>query len=206
MSFYADYIFPVVLDVATKPLKPQRQQTIALAKGRILEIGIGTGANLPFYGSQAKEIIGIEPELAMLKKAELMVKKAPSQAVVKLAVGDAHHLEFADNSFDTVIMCLVLCTIPNPILALQEAYRVLKPNGQLLFLEHVRAPKPWLARCQDAINPAWKHLACGCQLNRDTEATIKQAGFKFEKIERFQHPKLVSVGGCIIQGVAIKQG
>ncbi|HNJ87526.1 MAG TPA: SAM-dependent methyltransferase, partial [Agitococcus sp.] len=69
MSFYADYIFPVVLDVATKPLKPQRQQTIALAKGRVLEIGIGTGANLPFYGSNASEIIGIEPELPMLKKA-----------------------------------------------------------------------------------------------------------------------------------------
>lgn len=204
MSLYADYVFPVVLDIATKPLKPQRQQTIALAKGRILEIGIGTGANLPFYSSEASEIIGIEPELPMLKKAELMVKKAPQQAVVKLAVGDAHHLEFADNSFDTVIMCLVLCTIPNPLLALQEAYRVLKPNGQLLFLEHVRAPTPWLARCQDAINPAWKHLACGCQLNRDTESTIKQAGFSFQQIERFQHPKLASVGGCIIQGVAVK--
>lgn len=204
MSFYADYIFPVVLDVATRPLTPQRKAVIAMAKGRVLEIGIGTGANFPFYSAQANEIVGIEPELAMLKKAELMVKKAPASSVVKLAVGDAHHLDFADNSFDTVIMCLVLCTIPDPLQALKEAYRVLKPNGQLLFLEHVRAPTAWLARCQNAINPAWKHLACGCQLNRDTETTIKQAGFRFEDIDRFQHPKLVSVGGCIIQGVATK--
>lgn len=204
MSLYADYIFPVVLDIATKPLKPQRQQTIALATGRVLEIGIGTGANLPFYSQKVSEIIGIEPELAMLKKAELMVKQAPSNALVKLAVGDAHHLEFADNSFDTVIMCLVLCTIPNPLQALKEAYRVLKPDGQLLFLEHVRAPSSWVARCQDAINPVWKHLACGCQLNRDTEATMVQAGFSFKNIERFQHPKLISVGGSIIQGVALK--
>lgn len=204
MSFYADYIFPVVLDIATRPLTPQRKAVIAMAKGRVLEIGIGTGANLPFYSAQASEIVGIEPELAMLKKAELMVKKAPASATVKLAVGNAHHLEFADNSFDTVIMCLVLCTIPDPVQALKEAYRVLKPTGQLLFLEHVRAPTVWLARCQNAINPAWKHLACGCQLNRDTETSIQQAGFNFESIERFQHPKLVSVGGCIIQGLAVK--
>ena len=161
MSLYADYIFPVVLDIATKPLKPQRQQTIALATGRVLEIGIGTGANLPFYSQKVSEIIGIEPELAMLKKAELMVKQAPSNALVKLAVGDAHHLEFADNSFDTVIMCLVLCTIPDPLQSLKEAHRVLKADGQLLFLEHVRAPSSWVARCQDVVNPAWKHLACG---------------------------------------------
>jgi ubiquinone/menaquinone biosynthesis C-methylase UbiE len=199
-----DYIFPVVLDIATKPLKPQRQQTIALATGRVLEIGIGTGANLPFYSQKVSEIIGIEPELAMLKKAELMVKQAPSNALVKLAVGDAHHLEFADNSFDTVIMCLVLCTIPDPLQALKEAHRVLKADGQLLFLEHVRAPSSWVARCQDVVNPAWKHLACGCQLNRDTETTITQAGFVFQDIQRFQHPKLISVGGSIIQGVAVK--
>jgi len=204
MSLYADYVFPVVLDIATKPLKPQRQQTISLATGRVLEIGIGTGANLPFYSQKVSEIIGIEPELAMLKKAELMVKQAPSNALVKLAVGDAHHLEFADNSFDTVIMCLVLCTIPDPLQALKEAHRVLKADGQLLFLEHVRAPSSWVARCQDVVNPAWKHLACGCQLNRDTETTIKQAGFVFQDIQRFQHPKLISVGGSIIQGVAVK--
>ncbi len=204
MSLYADYIFPVVLDIATKPLKPQRQQTISLATGRVLEIGIGTGANLPFYSQKVSEIIGIEPELAMLKKAELMLKQASSNALVKLAVGDAHHLEFADNSFDTVIMCLVLCTIPDPLQALKEAHRVLKADGQLLFLEHVRAPSSWVARCQDVVNPAWKHLACGCQLNRDTETTITQAGFVFEDIQRFQHPKLISVGGSIIQGVAVK--
>lgn len=204
MSFYADYIFPVVLDVATKPLKPQRKQIIAQAQGRILEIGIGTGANLPFYSTQAQEIVGIEPELAMLQKAALMVKKSPPNTRVKLAVGDAHQLEFEDNSFDTVIMCLVLCTIPDPLQALKEAYRVLKPSGQLLFLEHVRAPRRWVATCQNAINPLWKHMACGCQLNRDTEATISQAGFSFKHIERFQHAKLMSVGGSIIQGVAVK--
>ncbi len=205
MSLYADYIFPVVLDVATKPLKPQRQQILAQAQGRVLEIGIGTGANLPFYSDKAREIVGIEPELAMLKKAQTMAKKAPPHTQVKLAIGDAHHLEFAENSFDTVIMCLVLCTIPNPLQALKEAYRVLKPSGELLFLEHVRSDLPWLSSCQNMLNPLWNHVACGCHLNRDTETTILEAGFVFKEIDRFQHPKLVSVGGSIIQGVAVKK-
>ena len=97
-----------------------------------------------------------------------------------------------------------LCTIPDPLQSLKEAHRVLKADGQLLFLEHVRAPSSWVARCQDVVNPAWKHLACGCQLNRDTETTITQVGFVFQDIQRFQHPKLISVGGSIIQGVAVK--
>lgn len=204
MSFYADHVFPIVLDVATKPLWPQRKQIIAQASGRVLEIGIGTGANLPYYSAQAQEIVGIEPEAAMLARAQAMVRQAPTGVTVKLAVGDAHKLDFADHSFDTVIMCLVLCTIPDPQRALQEAYRVLKPDGRLLFLEHVRAPKAWVAHCQDWVDPVWKHLGCGCHLNRDTESAIRQAGFAIQAIDRFQHPKMMVLGASIIQGTAVK--
>ncbi len=204
MSFYADHVFPVVLDIATRPLMPQRKALIAAAKGRILEIGIGTGANLPFYSDLASEIVGIEPDRAMLAKAQQMAAKSHTAAVVKLAIDDAQNLQFPNDSFDTVIMCLVLCTIPDPVKAVQEAYRVLKPDGQLLFLEHVRAPSTMVARLQNWATPAWKHLGCGCHLNRDTESTIHSAGFRFLHIERYQHPKMMTLGASMIQGVAVK--
>jgi ubiquinone/menaquinone biosynthesis C-methylase UbiE len=102
-------------------------------------------------------------------------------------------------------MCLVLCTIPDPLKALQEAYRVLKPNGQLIFLEHVRAPNTHIARLQNWATPAWKHLGCGCHLNRDTEQTLIAAGFQFLQITRYQHPKMMKLGASMIQGVAVKR-
>ena len=205
MSFYADHVFPVVLDIATRPLMPQRKEIIASAKGRVLEIGIGTGSNLPFYSEQATEIVGIEPDPAMLSKAQQAAAKIRIAATVKLAIDDAQNLQFPDDSFDTVIMCLVLCTIPDPLKALQEAYRVLKPNGQLIFLEHVRAPNTHIARLQNWATPAWKHLGCGCHLNRDTEQTLIAAGFNFLQITRYQHPKMMKLGASMIQGVAVKR-
>jgi ubiquinone/menaquinone biosynthesis C-methylase UbiE len=141
----------------------------------------------------------------MLSKAQQAAAKIRIAATVKLAIDDAQNLQFPDDSFDTVIMCLVLCTIPDPLKALQEAYRVLKPNGQLIFLEHVRAPNNNIARLQNWATPAWKHLGCGCHLNRDTEQTLIAAGFKFLQITRYQHPKMMKLGASMIQGVAVKR-
>lgn len=204
MSFYADQIFPYVLDWATKPLAPQRQHIIGLAQGKVLEVGVGTGANLPFYSAAVQEVIGIEPEAAMLEKAKAFLAKHPVQVKVDLQIGDAHNLAFADQSFDTVIMCLVLCTIPDAERAMREAWRVLKPGGKVIFLEHVRAFTPGLAKVQDWVTPMWKHLGCGCHLNRNTEQAISQAGFRFEQIERYMHPKMPPLGGAIIEGIAVK--
>ncbi|HEX5360319.1 MAG TPA: class I SAM-dependent methyltransferase [Fluviicoccus sp.] len=204
MSFYADHIFPHVLDIATRPFWPQRKEVIGAAHGRVLEIGIGTGANLPYYGTQVTEIVGIEPDAAMLDRARRQAALLGLKTPLTLAVGDAQALDFADESFDTVLMCLVLCTIPDPLKALQEARRVLKPDGQVIFLEHVRSADAVIARWQDRLTPAWKVLGCGCHLNRDTAATFKEAGLRFLRIRRYEHPKMMRLGSAIIQGTAVK--
>ncbi|RZU47095.1 methyltransferase family protein [Fluviicoccus keumensis] len=204
MSLYGDYIFPHVLDFATRPFWPQRKEVIAEAWGRVLEIGIGAGANLPHYSRDVTEIVGIEPDAAMLDRARKTAAGLSLAAPLTLAVGDAQALDFPDESFDTVLMCLVLCTIPDPLKALQEARRVLKPGGQVIFLEHVRSPDAAVARWQDRLTPAWKVLGCGCHLNRDTAATFKEAGFRFHRIRRYEHPKMMRLGSAIIQGIALK--
>ncbi|HEX5276607.1 MAG TPA: class I SAM-dependent methyltransferase [Fluviicoccus sp.] len=204
MSFYADHIFPHVLDIATRPFWPQRKEVIGEAYGRVLEIGIGTGANLPHYGSGVTEIVGIEPDAAMLDRARRQAATLGLKARLTLAVGDAQALDFPDESFDTVLMCLVLCTIPDPLKALQEARRVLKPDGRVIFLEHVRSPDAGVARWQDRLTPAWKVLGCGCHLNRDTAATFREAGFRFQRIRRYEHLKMMRLGSAIIQGTAVK--
>lgn len=204
MSFYADHIFPHVLDLATRPFWPQRKEVIAGCRGRVLEVGIGTGANLPHYGPDVTEVVGIEPDAAMLDRARQASRKLPLSFPLTLAVGDAQALDFPDESFDTVLMCLVLCTIPDPLRALREARRVLKPGGQLLFLEHVRSPDQGVAKWQDRLTPAWKHLACGCHLNRDTAATFREAGFRFQSLRRYDHPKMIRFGAAMIQGIATR--
>lgn len=204
MSFYADHIFPHVLDIATRPFWPQRKEVIAEAYGRVLEIGIGTGANLAYYPAQVTEIVGIEPDAGMLERAGSTAANLKLPAPLILATGDAQALDYPDERFDTVLMCLVLCTIPDPLKALQEARRVLKPGGQVIFLEHVRSPDAGVAKWQDRLTPAWKVLGCGCHLNRDTAATFKQAGFHFQRIRRYEHPKMLRLGSAIIQGIAIK--
>ena len=204
MSFYADRIFPYVLDWATKPLAQQRQKMIGLARGKVLEIGVGTGANLPFYSAEVKEVIAIEPGQPMLDKAHAFLANSDVKIKVNLQLGDAHKLNFANESFDTVVVCLVLCTIPDAERALKEVRRVVKTGGKVIFLEHVRADSAQLAKLQDWVTPAWKHLACGCHLNRDTEALFERCGFQFEQIARYRHPDMPALAGAIIEGVAIK--
>lgn len=204
MSFYSDHIFPHLLDVATRPFWPQRKELIAEAEGRVLEIGIGTGANLPYYSGRVTEIVGIEPDAAMLDRARQAALALRLPAPLTLEVGDAQHLDFPDGSFDTVLMCLVLCTIPDPLQALREAGRVLKPGGQVLFLEHVRSPEAGIARWQDRLTPLWKVMACGCCLNRDTAATFREAGFRFQRLRRFEHPDMIRLGSALIQGAAVR--
>lgn len=163
-------------DLALRPFARRidtlREELLSRSRGRVLELGVGTGLNLRFY-PPGVEVTGIEPDAAMLRRA----KPRAAARAVQLLEGDAQALPFADASFDTVVGTLVLCTVPDPALAMREARRVLKPQGRLLLLEHVRRNTPLAGRVLDALTPLWKHVAGGCHLNRDPSQHFAEAGF-----------------------------
>jgi ubiquinone/menaquinone biosynthesis C-methylase UbiE len=168
-------------------LSERRGKLVAQAHGKVLEIGGGTGANLSFYGPQVEELVITEPEDLMARRLE---KKLPGYSrPVKVVRAPAEQLPFEDGSFDVVVTTLVLCTVDDQARALDEAHRVLKPGGKLLFLEHVRADDAKLARWQDRLNGFQKKFACGCNCNRDTLSAIQAHGFSIAEVEHDRLPK-----------------
>lgn len=204
MSLYEDKLFPVLLDWATRPVKQDREQLLALAHGKVLELGVGTGTNFPFYNDAASEIHGIEPAEALLELARQAATQCSAPERFRLQQGDAQQLPYPDHSFDTVVACLVFCTIPDPQKAADEAFRVLKPGGTLLALEHVLSERRWVQKLQKGMNPAWKHLACGCQLTRDTSQIFRNAGFRLHKASHFRHPKLPPFASELLNGALLR--
>jgi ubiquinone/menaquinone biosynthesis C-methylase UbiE len=143
------------------------------ARGRTLELGCGTGRNLPLLGAAAT-VVGVDPARESLHRAR---RRAPGVALV---VARAEALPFRAGAFDTVVSSLVFCSVDDPAAALAEVRRVLRPGGRLRMIEHVRATTPWRARVQDRIQPCWTRLTGGCRPNRDTEHTLGAAGFVIE--------------------------
>ena len=177
----------------------RRAELLADAHGVVLEIGGGTGANLPYYQDIERLVIA-EPDPFMREK--LRPKLAQARAPVEVSEADAQRLPFADGSFDTVVSTLVFCTIPDPQAALTEIRRVLRPTeGRLLFLEHVRGEGK-VARWQDRLQPLWSWLLAGCHPNRATMANVEAAGFRVEKLERFEPPVPLSAFAPYVQGAA----
>jgi ubiquinone/menaquinone biosynthesis C-methylase UbiE len=162
MGFYRRYVVPPLLDwsMRMKALLPYRQRVIAAAEGRVLEIGFGSGLNLPLYGTRVSSVTGIEPSAELLAIARRRGKTAG--VAIDLIEGTAETLPLEDRSVDTVVTTWTLCTIPDAERALIEARRVLKPGGRLLFVEHGRAPEPGVARWQDRLDPLWWRIAGGC--------------------------------------------
>ncbi|MCB1679648.1 MAG: class I SAM-dependent methyltransferase [Halioglobus sp.] len=211
MGIHEAYILPAIMDVALAGLRDEREQLVGRAAGRVLEVGVGNGANLPFYPDAAREVVALEPCATVLARAQKRLgKQARQQPGIDLARyafvrGGAEQMDFEDDSFDTAVACLVFCTIPAAQRAASEVFRVLKPGGKLLFLEHVRCPPGTMQRVQNAINPAWKVFACGCHLNRDTEALFSDAGFAYNRIERYRNPKMSPpFAAYMIKGEALK--
>jgi ubiquinone/menaquinone biosynthesis C-methylase UbiE len=169
--------------------RSQRIRTARSASGRVLEVGVGTGLNLAYYEA-ADDVVGIEPDPHMLRRARARADEAPCP--VRLLEASAESLPFGDDEFDTVVFALSLCTIPDPRAALAESRRVLVTEGRLVFLEHVRAERHWAAAVQDRIAPAWRRVAGGCNLNRDTVSAISEQ-FEIERLWR---------KGVIVQGEA----
>ena len=182
MGFYAEWILPPLVDLSmrNKQLRPYRERTAGAAEGRVLDIGIGSGINLPFYARNTREIFGLDPSLPLLTRAR---SKAPrTQTPVHLLEGSAERIPLADHSMDTIVMTWTGCSIPEICAALEEMRRVLRPGGCLLFVEHGRAPEPRVARWQDRLNPFWQRLSGGCRLNRKIDDLLSDAGFRIDRL------------------------
>ena len=184
MGFYEKYILPRFINCAcgTKPIMKQREKVVPLATGTVLEIGIGTGLNLPFYdASRVERLIGLDPSE---KSWELASERAAHLAFDVEFIGlSGEHIPLDDASVDTVLVTYALCTIPDPIAALHSMGRVLRPGGSLIFCEHGMAPDAGVRKWQDRINPFWRRIAGGCNLNRDIPQILDAGGFKLDAME-----------------------
>ncbi|MBI4234149.1 MAG: class I SAM-dependent methyltransferase [Chloroflexi bacterium] len=178
-------MFAPTYDLAMTPtdllgLRRLRRRLLSkVPPGRVLEVGAGTGLNLPWYPAGVAAVI-TEPDHAMLRRARRRARRRE----LSLVAADAQALPFRDDAFDTVLATLVFCTVPDAARGLAELRRVLKPDGKLLLLEHVRMPQRPLAKLQGLLNPLWNRMAGGCNLDRDTLSTVTQAGFAVQSVRR----------------------
>jgi ubiquinone/menaquinone biosynthesis C-methylase UbiE len=181
-------------------LREIRRQALSGATGRTVDLGAGTGANLPLYPAAVTELVLVEPDPHMLKKLRERVSDSGQPTTIVQAGAEA--LPFEDASFDSAVFTLVLCTVPDPAAALAEAARVLRPGGTLLFVEHVRSRHPGLARWQDRLERPWRFLGDGCHCNRDTATTIGDSEFEIERLEHDRLPKSPPIVRPLLYGSA----
>ena len=188
-SWYELHVLPWLVDIAcsVRPVRRQRQKVVPLAQGRVLEIGIGTGLNLEHYDkAKVERIVGLDPGLEMHPQARRRSRRA--RVEVELVGLSAERIPFEDASFDTVLVTYALCTIADPVAALTEMRRVLKPGGRLIFCEHGRAPDASVRRWQARLTPLWSRLAGGCHLDRDIPRMLKEAGFRSDDMQQMYLP------------------
>jgi ubiquinone/menaquinone biosynthesis C-methylase UbiE len=193
MGFYDSHVMPhlIALAMGQKRLLPYRRELIARATGRVLEIGVGSGPNLPLYEGSVR-VLGLEPSARLLAMARRA--RARSVSAVDLLEGSAEALPLDARSVDTVVSTWTLCSIPDVAAALREMRRVLKPSGRLLFLEHGRSSDEAVRRWQDRLTPVWKRVAGGCHLNRPIVQWIEHSGFDVERLETgyIEGPRLLT--------------
>lgn len=183
MSLYQKYLLPKLLNWAMKApaLSKLRSELIPSAEGKVLEIGMGSGLNLPHYDG-ISGLIGLEPseELQNLAQDMLIQTHFPSE----MLTGSAEDIPLESNTFDTVVMTWTLCSVTDPVLALSEIKRVIKPGGKVIFAEHGKSPDQNIRKLQKTLNPLWSRIAGGCQLNREIVDLYESSGFKFKSLER----------------------
>ena len=203
MGFYATYLFPHLMDWGMGGHRFQRQRREALRslRGEVLEIGFGTGLNLPHYPDTVTHFIALEPARLLPNKVARRI--ATASMPVELVYGSAEKLPFGDHRFDCVVSTWTLCTIPDAAAALREVRRVLKPGGEYVFLEHGRSDAPSVARWQDRLNPVQQRIGVGCNMNRPIDRLITEAGLTLERLDRFQMPGIPRLVGEMYRGIAL---
>ena len=189
MGLYGKYLLPRIIHLAcrAKPNMRQRQKLVPLARGRVLEVGIGSGLNLSFYDpARVTEVLGLDPSPEMTRLASDAADGVPFD--VEFVSADAEKMPLDDESFDTVLLTYTLCSISDTGPALREMARVLKPRGVLLFCEHGAAPDAGVRLWQDRIDPIWQRFGGGCHLNRDIPGLIRHGGFEITGMETMYLP------------------
>jgi ubiquinone/menaquinone biosynthesis C-methylase UbiE len=183
VGVYAKYVLPHFIDLSmrNRDAARVRAEWVPQARGDVLEVGIGSGLNLPLYSGEVRRVYGVDPSMELQKMArKRMTGKALE--VEFLSQSAAERLPLPDKSADTVVMTWTLCSISDPRSALREMRRVLKPDGRLIFVEHGRAPDAGVAVWQDRLTPVWKRIGGGCHLNRKVDALLAEAGFTIDEL------------------------
>ena len=183
MGCYENHVLPRLLHLSMRQDRflAYRRRVVSAARGRVLEIGVGSGLNLPLYTDVVERVIGIDTSPQLLSMARDVGRHLALS--IELIEGSAEALPLKDMSVDTVVTTWTLCTIPAARVALREMWRVLRPPGALLFVEHGRSQDESVRRWQDRLTPAWKHLAGGCHLNRPIRQLLEESGFAIERLE-----------------------
>ena len=186
MGFYAKCVLPRLIDLAmrNKDTARLRAECVPQARGDVLEIGIGSGLNLPFYSSEVRQLCGIDPSIELQRMAQKKAASVPFK-ITFISQSAEEPFPFENSSIDTIVMTWILCSIPNPGIALQQMRRVLKPEGRMIYIEHGRSPDQPVVKWQDRLTPVWKKLGGGCHLNRKIDDLITTAGFEISDQTKF---------------------
>ena len=206
MSLYEKYLLPKFLNCAcgSKPISYQRKKVVPMAEGKVLEIGIGSGLNLPFYDkSKLDELWGLDPSEGLSEMAKQVADEEAME--VNFISAGAEEIPLPDNHFDSVLVTYTMCTIPEVHRANKEIQRVLKGNGRLIFCEHGEAPDKNIKKWQDRINPLWKKLAGGCNINRNIPSLIQESGFDIVDLEEMYLPNTPKIAGYNYWGYAVSK-
>ena len=206
MSLYDKYILPKFLNCAcgSKPVSRQRQKVVPLVEGKVLEVGIGSGLNLPFYDkSKIDELWGLDPSEQLSDMARKVADR--ENIVVNFISSGAEEIPLPDSYFDSVLITYTMCTIPEVARANREIKRVLKRGGKLIFCEHGEAPDENIRKWQKRINPFWGKLAGGCNINRKIPSLIQNSGFEIVELEEMYLPKTPKIVGYNYWGYAVEK-
>ena len=206
MSLYEKYVLPKFLNCAcgSKPVTYQRKKVVPLAEGKVLEIGIGSGLNLPFYDkAKIDEIWGLDPSEQLSEMAKQVADEESME--VKFISSGAEDIPLPDNYFDCVLVTYTMCTIPEVQRANQEIRRVLKEDGKMIFCEHGEAPDQNIRKWQNRINPFWGKLAGGCNINRKIPSLIQDSGFDIIEMEAMYLPNTPKIAGYNYWGYAVSK-
>ena len=206
MSLYDKYVLPKFLNCAcgSNPVSRQRQKVVPLVEGKVLEVGVGSGLNLPFYDkSKIDELWGLDPSEELSGMARKLADR--ENIVVNFISSGAEEIPLPDSYFDSVLITYTMCTIPEVARDNKEIKRVLKRGGKLIFCEHGEAPDENIRKWQKRINPFWGKLAGGCNINRKIPSLIQNAGFEIVELEEMYLPKTPKIAGYNYWGYAVEK-